>query len=266
MRPVSNTSALTLGQTPGLSQAMSAPLRSIARSGGVIARIGLIAAALGGCANMKTEPTIVGSVPTDGYKHRHPIVLQEAAETIDLPVGSQSGILSERMAHTVTLFAQEARRRGATGVTIMVPSGSANETTAYRMARQVAMAVERGGIARTAINRAPYQVEDPSADAPIRVAYARIKALVPHRCGRWPDAVATGKLSNEDDWEFGCATQTNIAAMVADPSDLVTPVGLDPADGDRRTKILTNYRAGTQTKAETGAKAQTIADSVNGGN
>ena len=194
------------------------------------------------------------------------MIVAEGLETIDLPVGIQSSILNERTGRTVQLFATEARRRGASGVTIMVPSGSANESTAYRMSTQVASAIERGGIARTAITRVPYRVEDPSANAPIRLAYARIKASVPHKCGQWPDAVATAKFNNEDDWEFGCSTQTNLAAMVADPTDLITPVGLEPTDGDRRTKVIDNYRAGSKTTADTGAKTQTIADSVSGGN
>jgi pilus assembly protein CpaD len=100
----------------------------------------------------------------------------------------------------------------------------------------------------------------------VRIAYARLKAMVTHRCGVWPDAVGGGNFENRDDWELGCATQSNLAAMVANPEDLVTPAGEDPADGTRRTTIITKYRAGTQTKAETGAKGTAIADGVQGGN
>ncbi len=221
---------------------------------------------LGACANTKTEDALAtGSINMDGYRTRHPIVLAESAETIDIPVGAQVGVLTPRMAHTVTVFAAGARASGARNITIMVPSGSGNEAAANRIAQQVAGALVQGGMTRGAIARSTYPVDDPSADAPIRVAYSRIKAMLTHRCGVWPDQAVTNQQNN-DDWEFGCSTQANIAAMAANPEDLVTPTGEDPVDGTRQTKVILKYRDGTQTKADTGAKGASIADSVQGGN
>ena len=225
------------------------------------------ALALAGCAaNYKMEPTVTGSTLNDGYRTRHPIVLTESAETLDVPVGSQSGVLTQRMAHTISLFAQESRRQGATGVTILVPSGSPNEAAAYRMSAQIATALIAGGVPKTAISRVPYTVDQSAADAPIRIAYPRVKAMLTHPCGRWPDQVATDKFNNQDDFEFGCSTQANIAAMAADPTDLVTPAGMDPPDGTRRATVIAKFQKGEQTKANDGAKTQTVADSVAGGN
>ncbi len=231
-----------------------------------VALIGLVACGLGACTNPRADVALTtGSIDLDGYRSRHPIVLAESAETMDIPVGAQSGLLTPRMAHTVTVFAAGARARGARSITIMVPSGSANEAAARRLAQEVASALAAGGMPRTAITRSRYDVGNPEADAPVRIAYPRIKAMLTHRCGNWPDAVGGGNFENTDDWEFGCSTQANLAAMVANPEDLVTPTGEDPADGTRRTTIIGKYREGTQTKAETGAKGTSIADSVQGG-
>jgi pilus assembly protein CpaD len=233
---------------------------------GALAALGLVAFGLGACANPRTEDALVtGSTDLDGYRTRHPIVLAESAETLDIPVGGQSAVLTARMAHTVTVFAQDARRHGANGITILLPSGSANEVAARRLTQQVAGALAEGGFARSAISRTRYQVGDATADAPVRIAYSRVKAMVMHRCGVWPDPIGGGNPQNNDDWELGCASQTNLAAMVVNPEDLVTPTGEDPVDGTRRTNIITKYRAGTQTKADTGAKGAAIADSVQGG-
>ena len=49
---------------------------------------------------------------------------------------------------------------------------------------------------------------------------------------------------------FGCATAQNLAAMVADPRDLVAPRGLDPRDNLRRDSVLEAWRAGRPTGAE----------------
>ena len=192
--------------------------------------------------------------------------MAESAETLDIPVGQQASSLTPRMAHTVSIFATEARRRGTAGITILIPAGSRNEAAAHRVAGQVATALQAGGFQRGAIARIAYSVADEDADAPLRVAYARVKAMVPHRCGTWPDPIGAGNPQNDDDWELGCATQSNLAAMVANPEDLVTPTGEDPADGTRRTMVITKYRAGTPTKADTGAKGTSIADTVQGGN
>jgi pilus assembly protein CpaD len=45
-------------------------------------------------------------------------------------------------------------------------------------------------------------------------------------------------------WNFGCATQRNLAAMVANPSDLVQPRGETPAYSARRSVALEKYRKG----------------------
>jgi pilus assembly protein CpaD len=234
------------------------------RAGAVI---GVVALSLGACANARTDEALrTGSVDLDGYKTRHPIVLTESAETLDVPVGMQSAGLTSRMAHTIAIFAENARRHGAAGITILVPTGGANLYAADKVAKQAAGALAQGGFPRNAISLTGYDVPAGAADAPVRIAYARVKAMVTHRCGVWPEPVGGGNFDNRDDWDLGCATQSNIAAMVANPEDLVTPTGDDPADGTRRTTIITKYRAGTQTKAETGAKGAAIADSVQGGN
>ena len=48
----------------------------------------------------------------------------------------------------------------------------------------------------------------------------------------------------------GCATQNNLAAMVADPADLVGPKTMTPADAGRRNTVLEKYRAGEATATQ----------------
>lgn len=226
------------------------------RLGAALAAVATLA--LGACST-RHEPSVTGSVPHDGYRSRHPIVLTESAETLDIPVGSQSSRLNENMAETVALFGAAARERGASGVTILVPSGSGNETAAAGMSRNVKAALQRGGVPAHAITMTPYKVDQAAADAPIRIAYPRVVAGVPHACGTWPDQVV-GQFDNTDYHNFGCAYQANIAAMAANPSDLVTPQGMPPADATRRTEVITKYRAGQPTKSETGLEKKTIAN------
>ena len=47
---------------------------------------------------------------------------------------------------------------------------------------------------------------------------------------------------NEPFPNFGCAHQQNIAAVVANPNDLVTPRTETPSDAARKSQIFTDYR------------------------
>jgi type IV pilus biogenesis protein CpaD/CtpE len=68
-------------------------------------------------------------------------------------------------------------------------------------------------------------------------------------CGSWPEDLS--RTSQNDQYEnLGCAHQNNIAAMVANPRDLVRPRAQSPSDPMRRSKIFDNYREGEATAAQ----------------
>ena len=70
----------------------------------------------------------------------------------------------------------------------------------------------------------------------VKITYIRYEAEAP-KCGDW--SADLGKTSsNLTSPNFGCATQHNLAAMVADPRDLVSPRPLDPDDAQRRLTVL----------------------------
>lgn len=206
-----------------------------------------LGATLGACA--PREPQFTGSVDTDGFRTRHPIVVEEGSETLDVPVGTQAAHLPAKLAATVEAFGRESRRQGASGVVMMVPSGSSNEVAAHRQAREIAAALTRGGVPAHAIEKRAYQAVGPEDVAPIRLAYPRIVARVPHECGEWPEQ-ATSDFGNHDYWNFGCATQSNIAAMVENPADLVAPAPLGATDATRRAVVLQAYRKGEKTRSD----------------
>ena len=59
-------------------------------------------------------------------------------------------------------------------------------------------------------------------------------------CGRWPTDLA--RDDNNGNYEnFGCASQNNLAAQVANPSDLLAPRGMTPIDSERRTAVYQSY-------------------------
>ncbi len=198
----------------------------------------------------KSNHLHTGSVPGDGYRTRHPIVVTEAPETLDIPVGSGTRSLSPELADTVKAFARDARARGDGGLEILVPSGSANETAALYLARQIRGAVVGTGMRGELITSHSYSVDDPQALAPVRLSYLRLQAKT-NRCGIWETDLADN-LTNRDYSEFGCSSQSNLAAIVANPSDLLYPRASTPSDAMRRSTVFDKYRKGEKTGAEYG--------------
>ena len=64
-------------------------------------------------------------------------------------------------------------------------------------------------------------------------------------CGNWPEDM-TKTAQNTTYENFGCSQQNNLAAMVADPRDLIRPRPTAPSDAMRRSKAFDKYREGTE--------------------
>lgn len=175
------------------------------------------------------------------YTERHPIVLTEGSETMDIPVGIHSDSLNDAGRQMVKAFAESYYQHNARVVQVLVPSGSKNESNARRTASHVVSLLKSFGIRASAIERRAYHVSEPGAMPPVRLAHPRIVAEVPE-CGLWPENVAINS-QNRQYFNFGCAHQANLAAIVANPADLVTPRGTAPVDTTRATADIDNVRA-----------------------
>jgi pilus assembly protein CpaD len=96
-----------------------------------------------------------------------------------------------------------------------------------------------------------YHPEDPRQMATIRLSYPKITAQV-GPCGIWPDDLGSSSKNktyteNQQYYNFGCAYQRNMAAMVDNPSDLVQPRPETPAYTVRRSEAFEKYRKGNTT-------------------
>jgi pilus assembly protein CpaD len=66
------------------------------------------------------------------------------------------------------------------------------------------------------------------------------------QCGQWPKDLIND-FGNQNYYNFGCATQNNLAAQIANPEDLVAPRGVTPIDATRRNAAIKEYRERTTT-------------------
>ena len=202
---------------------------------------------LAGCQSQPEQSSAL--LAANDYRVRHPIVVTEQPETLDLPIGYHARSLNRHLAETITAFAMKSRSHGNGHVEIQVPAGAGNEAAVHAVTPQIRTALKQGGLASRDIVTRSYSVQDSTADAPIRLSYARVMATA-GTCGEWPTNIGGDFNQNFDYENFGCASQSNLAAMVANPADLLTPRAVAAADQQRRAVVYEKYRAGTTTASD----------------
>ncbi|NDV86250.1 pilus assembly protein CpaD [Aurantimonas aggregata] len=199
----------------------------------------------GGCANV--HHVEVGAIPDD-YRTRHPIVVSEAETALDIPVVVSDGALSYANRGRVEDFADRFRASGADFIQVQLPSGSMNQYAADRVSHDIVKVLNGRRVARDRVFVQPYPAVGASGPTPIRLAFTTLVAKT-GPCGRWPTDLAETS-QNKNYHNFGCASQQNLAAQIADPRDLLSPRGVDTIDAERRTTVLDNYRRGVRTTSQ----------------
>lgn len=207
-----------------------------------------LSAALGGC--WSTSETVTASVPND-YRQRHPIAVQEANHSIVVFVGAGRGGLSGPQRADVLGFGQTWVREGTGSVVVDVPVNTPNARAAASAAREIRQALSAAGVPSSAIRVNRYSPDDPERFATVRLSYPKISATA-GPCGLWPHDLGPsidnpGYNENKQYYNFGCATQRNLAAMVDNPADLKQPRPESPAYSMRRTTSFDKYRKGVST-------------------
>jgi pilus assembly protein CpaD len=217
-------------------------------------RLGLallgLSIALGACTTTG-EVTTVGSVAPNDYRLRHPIAIQEANQSIDVFVGNSRGGLSASQRSDVMGLAQTWLREGTGAINADVPTGTPNARAAADTFREIRAMLAAAGVPPRGIIVRNYRPDDPRQLATIRLNYAKITAVA-GPCGVWPDDLGPsvnnpGYLENKPYYNFGCAYQRNMAAMIDNPSDLVQPRSETPPYTARRVNAYEKYKKGTTT-------------------
>ncbi|MCZ7446486.1 CpaD family pilus assembly protein [Agrobacterium rhizogenes] len=212
------------------------------RRAGLIAVAALAAGLLQGCAR---DPMTTNAIPDD-YRTRHPITLSEAEHSLDIPVSTGDSRLTTAMADNVRGFAQNYASMSTGIINIQMPSGSPNSATAARMAKQIRSTLSGAGVAQGKIMETRYAASANGDAAPIRLSYVAVTAMT-GQCGQWPEDLSDNTFANKNWYNFGCASQSNLAAQIANPMDLVGPRGMSPIDAERRAVVIDTYRGKTST-------------------
>src|SRR3954451_8396705 len=214
------------------------------RFGAALAALSL---ALGACT-LTNDVVTKGSVAPNDYRLRHPIAIQEANHSIDIFVDNSRGGLSASQRSDVNGLAQIWLREGTGAINADLPTGTPNARAAADTFREVRATLMAAGIPAHGIIVRNYHPDDPRQLATIRLNYAKLDAVA-GPCGLWPDDLGPsannpGYLENKPYYNFGCAYQRNMAAMVDNPSDLVQPRSESPPYTPRRITAYEKYKKG----------------------
>jgi pilus assembly protein CpaD len=208
-----------------------------------------LAVALGACTHTDNAGPMA-SIPDD-YRLRHPIAIQEANHSIVVFVGQGRGGLSAPQRADVVELAQSWSHEGTGVISADVPVDTPNARAAADSFREIQSLLAATGVPPRGLVVRKYHPEDPHQMAAIRLSYPRL-AAVAGPCGLWPEDLGPSikdksYSDNKPYYNFGCAAQRNLAAMIDNPSDLVQPRPETPSYTVRRTEAFEKYRKGATT-------------------
>jgi pilus assembly protein CpaD len=204
--------------------------------------------AVAGCYSMVPAPAtrVTEAYPND-IRQRHPIAIRENEHILEVFVGTRRGGLTPAQRGDVLAFAHRWSREASGGIIIQVPAGTSNAAAAVGAQREIQSILAAAGVPSQAVTTRRYRPANPMQLATVRVTYPNMAAEA-GPCGLWPHDIGPSldgrDLENRQYWNFGCANQRNLAAMVENPADLVQPRGEAPAYAARRSMMLEKYRKG----------------------
>lgn len=184
------------------------------------------------------------------------------AETMrfDMPVNPADNGLTWAQIDAISVLADEYKARGHGPLVISYPQGGSNEQAAMQAIALARTQFYDAGIDWRQITGGAYDARG-LGHAPVIFSFTRYRAVGPDCEPGW-DYLAT-EFDNVRHRRFGCAMAANLAAMIADPHDLIAPRGQEPSDSGRRQTVIDRYRAGQNTATERGDSESGLASQVN---
>jgi pilus assembly protein CpaD len=166
--------------------------------------------------------------------------------------------VSEAQTDALSALVNRWRDAGADTITVMAPTSGQGQ--AYHSTAAIEATLEELGVSPDRIRLGGYDAGQ-RIGAPIAVGFKSYKAEGPDCGHNFKDF--TSSRDNGVNNNFGCATTANIAAMIANPADLLSPRQTDPADATRRETVLSKYRQGVATSSAKDPQANgAVSDAV----
>jgi len=173
----------------------------------------------------------------------HPIQVGRGSLFMAIPIGANDKKLSSEKRNELTSFLHYYRDQGTGRLRIKMPSNGRYQQAARKVLSDMQYEIERMSIGPESIRAQKYRAG--GAYPEIRLSFERYVANGPD-CSGWNENLAQSE-NNKNAKSWGCATQNNLAAMVANPRDLKGPRGWSPRDARRRDAVWDKFVKGEST-------------------
>jgi pilus assembly protein CpaD len=224
------------------------------RAMGVVVVTAAVAASLTLAACDERHPRLPDymGVALNDVDARHPIGFVDERHVLNIDTPPHVRGISHNQAADMHRFVARYKAEGVGRLSVSVPSHADAGTSQVlaelgRILRDADVASERVVRVRHADGKRGRPV--------VRLSYAAPQAVAPE-CGHWHRDVARDPERVHYP-EFGCATQRNLAGMVANSRDLQRPQDEQPRSAERRSQTWSKYLAPeTKDGVEVKAKAE----------
>lgn len=205
--------------------------------------LALVGIAASGCT---APPLTNDSRQIYSAEQKFPIVVEPQVVTLAVRTDGDLASLARGEDVRIAAFAQRWKARGQ-GLLNVATANGASIDAAVAQLRKV---LSSNGVDKKSMHFSSYPPATGEENPPITLSFVAYAATA-SECGQdWSDNM--GFAPRNVPWaEFGCSTQHNLAAIVADPRDLVEPRTSDPADAQRRSVVISEkYQNGLRTQTE----------------
>ncbi|QTP63850.1 CpaD family pilus assembly protein [Candidatus Liberibacter africanus] len=180
-------------------------------------------------------------VSNNDYRSRHPILMQKVEKYVDIPLLAGRGLIKYPIHDTINGFLDQYQKDNAGVLLLMIPSPTVSSVSIKNAVKEIRKIIIARGVASKSISERLYDADYGLDIDTIRISYFAVKPSA-GKCGFWPEDIL-GSYSENDNWfNYGCASQNNLAAQVVNPSDLFSPRAMTPPDAYNRDRSVDNYR------------------------
>ena len=169
---------------------------------------------------------------------RHPIDFEEKREVLHVDVPPRVRGLSHNQIADMQRFVVRYKAEGVGRLSVSVSSQASGDVGAAHAMEDLGRVLRDAGVAPSRVSRTRHSDAHRSRSM-LRLSYVRPKAIAPE-CGHWHRDI--GQEPERVHYpEFGCATQRNLAGMVANARDLQRPQDEQPRAAERRSQTWSKY-------------------------
>ncbi|WP_300375632.1 CpaD family pilus assembly protein [Henriciella sp.] len=229
----------------------------------IVISCGLASAlALAGCSSSGPGGPVPQSYLQGTTLDRHNIQVAKRTAYLEVALNPLDSHLRLSEKARIRQFVDQYVTSGHGPLVMSLPKNHANEELAVKAVAEAREIVWSAGVDYADIRGSAYDAGG-SATAPVVLAFTAFDAVAPD-CLQKSQVDFADATSNNDMPTLGCSVRTNMAAMIADPADLLGQRPLDEGDLARRTAQLELYRQGESTAAQrSDQESGTVSSAVN---